>query len=139
MERRDFMLSIILAVIEPVTRQARIARFDGAYLMEIGCLHCAIEKQSLTVNVFVERRWPNGRVEVRRMVPTELLRRRLRESGLDLEREGHHVYPSLIGRVDHGLSPEALGRLLTAVLDGCDWRSLYDEPRQDWNYGTAEH
>ncbi len=128
MHRREFMLSIVLAAIRPGVCRAKITRFDEGSPLEIGCLHCAVEEQSVTVDVYVEHRWPNGRVEVRRMVPTETLQRRLNALGLSLELQGHPIYPSLVGRVEHRPAPDALGRLLAAVLEDSDWRSLYAEP-----------
>jgi hypothetical protein len=134
MDRRRFMLCAVSAAAGTGTSQPTVTCFGRSYLVEIGCLSCAVEQRPdcglVTLDVFIEERsW--GRIEVRRMVPSDGLRDRLRRLGLNLDPCGHPIYWSLGGRVGGYLGPDELAGLLAGVLAGCDRRQLYMDPRQD--------
>ena len=138
MKRRNFLQSIVLILWHPwpgetTPTQPSIYEYeDGGYLIEVGCLRCGmyadLSGSLLEFNVYVTDHPVPGTIRERRMVPSEILKKKLERVGFPTEFEGHPKYPSLVGRMSRFLSPNQVADKLQRVLAGCDFKLLYHNP-----------
>ena len=133
MKRRNFLQSVAgLILWHPATARPIITAFGDCFLIEVGCLHCAVERcpggSTLTFNVYVEDHPIPGMFRVRRMVPSVTLKRKLERVGFPSVLEGDEQYPSLVARIRHFPRPNEVGERLQQILRGCDCRLLCHDP-----------
>ena len=122
-DRRSFLLQAIALVLGGMSLDLT----DDSFLLEVGCLCCGGRREGrlweLAITVYVERCRCDGAVMIRRMVPTDLLRVKLRHVGVPVVFDGDQIYPSLVGTTL--LGPAHLRERMAMVVSGCDWTALY--------------
>ena len=156
MDRRNFLQSVAgLAICHPAISGSvdeytvevgglSAIEFGGASSVEVagfscydcGGLVCQVERTpggaSLLFSTFVKSQPKSGVVDVMRVDPSELLRKRLEMVGFPTRDErppfrskGHLVYPWLAAEIDFFPQPTAIANRLKQVLAGCDPKRLY--------------
>jgi hypothetical protein len=104
-----------------------------------GGLDCYVERSqggaSLVLSMFLKSQPKPGVVDVRRVVPSELLRGRLaavglptRDEGQPIHVKGYTVYPWLAAEIDFFPQPIEIAKRLKQVLAGCDPKGFYFDP-----------
>ncbi len=132
MHRRHFLHSVAGLILWPTgtTPQPTITDFeDGGYLVEVGCLHCGLSSDStLVFNVYITDHPMPGMERIRRMVPSETLKRELEQVGFPTRPEGDERWPSLVTRMSYLLGPNEIAERLQQILRCGDWTLLYYDP-----------
>jgi len=158
MERRTFLQSVAGGLILwyqqpwPTTPQPIITDLgDGDNYIEVGPLHCALVKcrdGSSVLGIDVYAAYPEhfplpGIVEQRRMVPSETLKRKLKEVGLPTVDGRNQIDPTLATFLPYCPTPDQVGQKLQQILRGCrDSRQLHhdvpwDEVAEPWHSRPA--
>ena len=133
MNRRHFLQSVSAWAFWPrpsPSPKPVITKYADGHTIEFGCLRCSTEEDgsgtSLTFGVFLSTYPLPGET---RMVPTEILKRRLEAVGLPVVWESWHPdYPFLVARINPCPSPDDIAARLQQVLAGCDPELLYQNP-----------
>ena len=134
MNRRTFLHSVgslILWPAAPVPLESTIYDYeDGGYLIEVGCLHCCLYPEAsgsvLDFVVYVTDYPMPGMIRERRMVPSQLLKKKLEEVGCPSVFDGYEL--SLVAHMPRFLTPHEVAEKLQQILRAGDWTLLYYAP-----------
>lgn len=138
MNRRTFLQSAAaLGFWQPNSKKPKplIKKYDGSYLIEVGCLRCSMEKtrtgSTLLFGVIITSNPEPGIIEETRMIPTEFLKSSLEQVGFPVVWERWHPdYSFLTASLDHSPCPHGIAARLRRVLSGNDSRLFHVEPKR---------
>lgn len=140
MERRTFLQAFAGVILcpwatatAPITRPIIFDYEDGGFLIGVDCLRCTIYPDSfgsvLDFGVWVTD-YPNGMIRERLLLPSATLKKKLEEVGFTCVLEDD-LYPFIVARLTHILTPHEVGTLLQTIVRGWDSGLLYYDPEAE--------